>query len=608
MYEPYGGVSDKDRKANEDAHDKLVRGAFLRQAHVGIYHLLPLGYRVQDKIMKVIEKHMGSIGASRMALATLSSPSAWGQSGRFDKLHSELFVIEDRKGKPLLLSPTHEEEITIVVRQTLSSHKQLPARLYQITSKFRDEIRPRKGLLRGREFMMKDLYTFDLSLNSALETYHQVRAAYDKIFAELRLPVLVAEASSGDIGGDLSHEYHLATPEGEDDVVSCTDCQYMANTEVVVGRLQNKTEPDGAIPDQGVRVWRATTKDKKTLVNVWYSASSDVELAATPTHPRKWDDVVNFHAVKRIVPDLDPNVENVELTWWNSVLANCSKADSPATTNTRNTMAVINLVDGRLSGLKDTQAVYDEIELSSLPFAAEAYSKFNMPLAATITEGQDGEPLNLIKVRNGDACPKCDSGTLLLRKATELGHTFHLGVRYSDPMGLTVKLPSSPERKSGNDAYMFSSKRPTEVNVQMGCHGIGVSRIISAMAEHFSDDNGLNWPRVIAPYEVAIITNKQMALEDAEKVYDHLAGHDNGEGRATPTTMAAMDLVLDDRERSLPWKLKDADLVGYPVLVVLGKAWAESRQCEVQCRQLGYKELIAFDDLKGVVGELLGQI
>ncbi|ELQ44190.1 hypothetical protein ACKVWC_006939 [Pyricularia oryzae] len=612
-YDPAGGVTDKDRKLSEDAHEKLVRAGYLRQANAGIFHLMPLGYRVQDKIMKLIEKHMQSIGASRLALATLSSPGIWAKSGRFEKAMTELFLMTDRKGKGLLLSPTHEEEITTLVKHTLSSYKQLPARLYQITPKFRDEMRPRKGLLRGREFMMKDLYTFDLSVNTALQTYEQVRAAYDRIFSELRLPVMVAEASSGDIGGDLSHEYHLPTSEGEDDVISCSRCHYMANTEVAVSKLQphNNPKPDAEQPNQDVSVWRAITRDKMTLVNVWYPESSEIKLA-TCGRPsaEKWAEVVNFHAVKRIAPDLDANVENVEVAWWNSVLAHGSKSGSVEKADDKKPLKVINLVDGRLLLNEDKQKLQDAMEISTLPFAKEAYAKFDLSQVTTITESKDGEPLNLIKIRDGDACPKCDSGTLSVRKATELGHTFHLGDRYSEPMGLTVKLPNTSQAESGSNTvsdeegqiYSFSSKRQGEVNVQMGCHGIGVSRIIAAVAEHFGDSRGLNWPRAIAPYEVAIITKN--SLGDAESIYDLLS---EGGAIATPA-FPKPDLVLDDRDKTLPWKLKDADLVGYPVVVVLGKAWVESKQCEVQCRQLSFKELVALDNLPGVVGKLLGQL
>ncbi|TLD33920.1 hypothetical protein PspLS_00436 [Pyricularia sp. CBS 133598] len=614
-YDPAGGVTDKDRKLSEDAHEKLLRGGYLRQTNSGIFHLMPLGYRVQDKIMKLIEKHMQSIGASRLALATLSSPGTWAKSGRFEKALTELFLITDRKGKGLLLSPTHEEEITTLVKQTLSSYKQLPARLYQITPKFRDEMRPRKGLLRGREFMMKDLYTFDLSVDTALQTYEQVRAAYERIFSELRLPIMVAEASSGDIGGDLSHEYHLPTSEGEDDVISCSGCHYMANTEVAVSKLQphNNTKQDAERPNQDVSIWRAITKDKMTLVNVWYPANSDIRLTSCGrSSAEKWAEVVNFHAVKRIAPDLDANVENVEVAWWNSVLANGSKSGGVDKTDDKKRLKVINMVDGRLLMHEDKQKLQDAMELLTLPFAKEAYAKFDVSRVTTITETKDGEPLNLIKIRDGDACSKCDSGTLSVSKATELGHTFHLGDRYSEPMALTVKLPNTSQIENDNDAvsdeegpiYSFSSKRQGEVNVQMGCHGIGVSRIIAAVAEHFGDSRGLNWPRAIAPYEVAIITRNQTALEDAESVYDLLSEC----GAAATSAFPKPDLVLDDRDKTLPWKLKDADLVGYPVIVVLGKAWVESKQCEVQCRQLSFKELVALDDLPSVVGKLLGQL
>ena len=221
----------------QDGHDLLIRAGFLRQAHSGIFHLLPLGLRVQNKIEKLIDRHMLHLGASKVSLSSLSSEELWQRSGRLDKGRtSELLRLEDRKGAKYLLSPTHEEEITTIIANALHSYRQLPLRLYQVSRKYRDEPRPRQGLLRGREFLMKDLYTFDATENAAHETYEAVREAYVAFLEELKLPYLVARADSGNMGGTLSHEYHFPSPQGEDTIINCDKCDYSINEELYIGR------------------------------------------------------------------------------------------------------------------------------------------------------------------------------------------------------------------------------------------------------------------------------------------------------------------------------------------------------------------------------------
>ncbi|KAL8371009.1 hypothetical protein RB595_001047 [Gaeumannomyces hyphopodioides] len=605
-YVPLGAVTDKNHKAEEDGHSKLIRAGFLRQAHAGIFHLLPMGFRVQEKIKRLIDKHMQSIGASRVSLSAISSPSLWRKSGRYDKIGSELFQLLDRKDTPYLLSPTHEEEITSLVRQTVVSYKSLPLRVYQITRKYRDEFRPRKGLLRSREFMMKDLYTFDVSVKSALATYNEVRAAYDKLFSELRLPVLVAEASSGDMGGDLSHEYHLAISQGEDDVIKCDGCGYTANSEVAETSLPISQDPEIAKPASAdVKVWRGISKDRFTLVNVWYSG------------PARDTECVNIHAVKRLVPNIDTSIENATDSWW-TALRPPNEAEGGLTdsyTDSRPSLRFVNLVDGSVAHLSIRALAKEELAPTVLPFRKEVAAELNVPLPEFISFDRHGERLHLLAIQDGDPCPKCDSGALKVTQAIELGHTFHLGDRYSEPMGASINVPSSKIDQDeqaiapgsvAESTTRGSGEQEVKVHMQMGCHGIGVSRIMGAVADHLADDRGLNWPRTIAPYEVAVLSHKNLD-EEAVQVYDMLVRGDSVRDAASPQ-MAPLDLLLDDRDRSLPWKLKDADLMGYPVIVVVGNEWEKTRRCEVQCRQLGVQEFVSVDDLYSRVNELLGKL
>ncbi|OTA24040.1 hypothetical protein BTJ68_13273 [Hortaea werneckii EXF-2000] len=392
-----------------DGHELLLRAGFLRQSASGIFHLLPLGLRVQDKIEKLIDKHMTRLGASKTSLSSLSSEDLWRQSGRLDGRDSEFFRLQDRKEARFLLSPTHEEEITKIVADAVHSYKDLPLRLYQITRKYRDEARPRQGLLRGREFVMKDLYTFDTTESQARETYEAVRQAYVAFLTDLRLPYLVANADSGNMGGKLSHEYHFASDRGEDIIIGCDTCDYSVNEELFIAPLD--------------------------------------------------------------------------------------KAPAPP-------------------------------------------------------------------------------GKLRLQQATEIGHTFHLGTRYSHPMQLQVLDANNKQ-----------------VSVSMGCHGIGVSRLIGAIATLLADEEGLGWPMAIAPFEAVLISTPSVDKADVESLYDQVHN-------------AAIDMTIDDRDRAIGWKLNDADLVGYPFVVVIGRAWADKQALELQCRRIGIKEEVRAADVVSRIAEL----
>ncbi|KAJ0121729.1 hypothetical protein J7T55_008896 [Diaporthe amygdali] len=581
LFEIAGGAPDIDAKewlditymavTKKSAIDSFSKASYrwqdtlIERSHSGIFHLLPLGLRVQDKLIHLVDRYMRGLGASRVHLSTISSESLWEQSGRLNKIGSELFRFSDRKEGKYILSPTHEEEITSLVAHSVKSYKNLPLRLYQTTQKYRDELRPRHGLLRGREFVMKDLYTFDYSVDAALETYEEVREAYSQIFIkEMRLPVLVAQASSGDMGGSLSHEYHIPTALGEDHVMSCHSCGYVANEELAESRLPPAPSDDGAYQP---RAWRGISKDRKTLVQVWFDSNQASE------------EDVSTHAIKQVFPDLDSGVED-PMPFWTAAI-------KEYTTTEDSSVRVINIFDCRLpKGKSTTPSNPDNLEgLSRLP----------------VTNYQE-DTVNLLRIREGDACPSCDDGTLKVQKAIELGHTFHLGTRYSEPLGASVSVPARllPENH-GNESR--SSEETAIVPIQMGCHGIGISRIIGAVADHLADERGLNWPRVVAPYHVVVVFNaKDESLAgDVEKVYDSLV--------TGGQTEEEVDAIIDDRQdANMGWKLKDADLVGYPVIVVLGREWKASQRLEVQCRRLGYKELVPMEDLRSRVEALLNQL
>lgn len=428
---------------------------------------------------------------------------------------------------------------------------------------------------------MKDLYTFDYSVETALKTYEDVRKAYSQIFIhEMKLPILVAKASSGDMGGDLSHEYHIPTPLGEDQVMNCNKCDYVANEEVVQTRIEKAVHN----PDlDNIRAWRGISKDRRTIVNVWY----DTTTGATQKD-------LNTHAVKQIIPELDAGVEDTAALW------------SAALNSSTGKVKLVNLFDCRLSG----QAIHDTIASSNPQMFPSDSFKYRHNAVFSKKSLAPGS-VNFLRVKDGDGCPHCPDGTLSVHKAIELGHTFHLGTRYSEPMKASI---TGPKRlllgPSSTSAY--SPTENTVVPMQMGCHGIGISRVIGAVANHLVDARGLNWPRIIAPYEVAIIINNakdEKALEAGGAVYDALTGPSEVEITQTADQQSQVDAIIDDRhEFQMGWKLKDADLVGYPVIVVVGKEWVASKRVEVQCRRLGITELKTVPELRRCVQDLLQQL
>ncbi|KAF7172233.1 hypothetical protein CNMCM5623_004447 [Aspergillus felis] len=568
-------------KAKKDANELLIRGGFLRQAYSGIFHMLPLGLRVQEKLERLIDKHMRSVGASKVSLSSISSQELWEQSGRL-KEGSEVFRFLDRKESRFLLAPTHEEEITTLVGSLTKSYRDLPLRVYQIC------------LLRGREFLMKDLYTFDYSVEEALKTYNLVKAAYKNLFDELKIPYLVAAADSGNMGGSLSHEFHFPSSKGEDTVISCSNCDHVYNDELADGKAHNiegaqnpgaeqvsgfdaGTATTGDNPTVSVDLWMAISRDRKTLLRGWYPKFSMREANQEPVERQ-----VNSHAVKSIATaagvDIDLSVENPLEQWASQVKSDKKSGISKSSERPQ----VLDLYDAQVR-------VYKRPPLSDL---LEKVNRTADEIDYSMLDRFPGtnRALNLVKVQDGDKCTKCAKGSLKTHTAVELGHTFHLGTRYSEVLQASVMVDRS---LSGG-----SQSKDQLVPMQMGCHGIGVSRMISAVADSLADSKGLNWPRAMAPYEVVVVPGKGLETE-AEKVYDSLVSNHT----------SPIDAILDDRDKPMGWKLGDADLIGYPVIIVVGKGWKKAQTLEVQCRRLdNLREDVPLDQLPSFVQSLLERL
>ena len=534
--------------------------------------MLPLGLRVQEKLERLIDKHMRSARASKVSLSSISSQALWERSGRL-KQGGELFTFKDRKKTAWLLAPTHEEEITSLLAHVVQTREQLPIRLYQVGRKYRDEKRPRGGLLRGREFLMKDLYTFDSSPEEAHITYDEIRTAYRSFLDELKVKYIEARATSGDMGGNLSHEYHFPNMAGEDIVITCSSCDYARNEEFVTQQpyspqaVTNYQElVNDSLQESHAQFLQRdfVSTDGQNLVRAIAAVPSNLPLASEASTPS-----INPYAVKAALSgtlEIDTGVEEPLMHFMK--LQESTTGDRPTWKRS-------------IHYLLDSSVPPASIPHSSISELRDENANFHV-IQATKDDGKGG--INLLKHEAGDPCPQCKAGKLRLDKAIEVGHTFHLGTRYSSKLGLAT------QQEGG--------KSP--IPVEMGCHGIGVSRLIAATASCLADEVGLNWPRVIAPFEAVIIVQPSQTrrLQAAEGLYDQLS-------QASASTI---DVILDDRlDHGLGWKLKDADMIGYPVIIVVGKGFDQGK-VEVQCRRLKVKQEVELGQAVGFVKDVLKQL
>ena len=569
-------VQLESEHGSKDATTLLVRAGFVRQAYAGIYHFLPLGLRVLEKLERLVDKHMRSVGASKVSLSSLSSQKLWERSGRLEN-GSELLKLEDGKRVKWLLTPTHEEEITILVQKSVSTPGDLPVRLYQVGRKYRDEKRPRGGLLRGKEFIMKDLYTFDSTVEDAHKTYHQVREAYTNFFGDLRIPFVEARADSGNMGGKLSHEYHLPNAAGEDTIITCSQCGYSKNEEFVLPLSTNfepldldhslSIENSSAIP---VRRHFYVSKDRKALVVVRIPSVKDDQRASRS--------MVNTHVVKAIMngeAEINTGVEeDVALKEFSE------KQHQDSAPGTLYYISDKAIDEASL----EHEAISDWKTLDLRP------GRTFVGKSATADQNPSEEDASLLRAQHGDTCPQCKSASIKVRQAIEVGHTFHLGTRYSRDFDFKVPLAK---------AQGESDQKPF---VEMGCHGIGVSRLIAATAACLSENDRLHWPRVIAPFEVVLITKLGAVYWEsqatAHAIYDALQDPEAGE---------VVDVLLDDRDNGVGYKIYDAIYIGYPIRVILAKALAKGK-VEILCDALSVKEDVDVKEAAGFIRGLLARL
>jgi prolyl-tRNA synthetase len=528
------------------SHKLLLRAGIVRQLSAGIYSYLPLGQRIALKVMQILREEMNRVGGQEFYLPALHPAEVWQESGRWDAIGDEMFRLKDRKGTDMCLGMTHEEVFTTIARNEIRSYKQLPQVWYQIQIKFRDEARPKSGLMRLRVFIMKDAYTFDVDRAGLDKAFLDQRDAYQRVFTRCGIEFSIVEASSGSMGGSESNEFMAKTDAGEDLIASCSNCDYAANLEKATSRLpavedEPRSDAPEEFPTPGVRTIEdlakapylvAANQQIKSLV---YFATIDGETRPVlallrgdhQLHDVKFGDALGSTAARPAHPE-----EIRELLGASAGSLGGVGAKESARKANHDLFIIAD------AGLKDrrnmtTGANKDDHHIRGV----------NIERDIKVDRWAD-----LRTVNSGEACPRCDSGVLEVFKGMEIGHIFKLGTKYSESMGARVLTADGKE-----------------VPIVMGSYGIGVERIITAAIEQNHDGDGIIWPKSISPFDVVVtITNiKDERLRDAaEKLY-------------TDLRHAGLEVLLDDRDERAGVKFKDADLIGIPYRITLGKKIAD---------------------------------
>ena len=544
----------------------MLRAGFMRKTANGLYSFLPLGWRSIKKIEAIVREEMDRASAQEIMMPILQPAEIWKESGRWNAYGAEMMRINDRHDNEFCLGPTHEEMITTLVKNEINSYRQLPVNLYQIQSKFRDERRPRYGLMRSREFIMKDAYSFDVDEAGLDESYKSMYDAYTRIFTRCGLTFRPVEADSGAIGGSGTHEFMAIAEAGEADIVYCTKCDYAANIEI--GKPGIMKQDEEALQELSV----VDTPNASTIEAV-------AEMLNLPLHK----------TIKAVVFSIDGKVvlaivrgdhEVNEVAVQHAVLGSVEPEMA-----TPEELEKVGLTAGFISpiGLKQTEdfaIVVDESVMETYNVCGGANKKDAHYVNINPKRDFNVEDIIIAPIRlitKDDVCPKC-GGSLEHAKGIEVGQVFKLGTKYSEALQAT---------------FLDQNGRPNPMI--MGCYGIGVSRTLAAAIEQYHDENGIIWPRSIAPFEAVIVpinAKDEALMSTSQTIYTALQN-------------AGVDVLLDDRKDRAGVKFKDADLIGYPLRITVSKNTLENNEVEIQIRKSGEALPCAIDSVADKVTELL---
>ncbi len=555
-------LRDAPADAEAASHKLLVRGGFIRQLHSGHYSLLPLGLRVHEKVERIVREEMDAIGGQEFLLPAMHPASLWKQSGRWDLMGEEMFRLQDRSGVDLALGMTHEE-IFSDIATALNSYKELPQIWYQIQTKFRDEPRPKSGLLRVREFAMKDSYSFDLDeagLDQAFQAHHD---AYVKIFERLGLNAMAVQASSGSMGGSASIEFMVPSPAGEDDVLRCVSCGYRANVERGTSRLANV--PDLPGPDKPERFPTPGVRSIAALEEFDGGAAAEHQIK---TMVMFMDDEMTLALLRG---DHQLNVQKLQ---DHSAAVNIRPAEATEVAS------ALGASPGSLGavGVKTLRVVADLALRGRKNMTTGANEDDWHFRGVSLEEDIDvDEWADLREVQAGEACLDCGEPLEVIR-CIEAGHIFKLGRKYADAMGISVLDADG------------RSQTPT-----MGSYGIGIGRAVAAVAENHNDDAGLVWPVAVAPYHI-VITVLDIEDEESMKVGSQLE---------ISLREAGFDVLVDDRKARPGVKFADAELIGIPYRVTVGVRGLANNEVEFTPRSSGETKMV---DPKSLLETIIEEI
>lgn len=558
-------IKENPSEAEVASHQLMVRAGMIRKVAAGLYDYLPLGWRVMRKIEQIVREEMDAAGALEVQMPILSPAEMWQETGRWTQYGAELFRIQDRHGREFALGPTHEEVITDIVRRTVRSYRQLPVNLYQIHTKFRDEIRPRFGVMRAREFIMKDAYSFDRDEIGAEAAYDKMFQTYQRIFQRCGLRFKAVEADSGTIGGSFSSEFMVLAETGEEAIAGCTQCSYAANIEKAAGGI-----PVISTEEKPITMEMVSTPGKHTVEEV-------AEFLKVPIS----------RLAKTLIYAADKNLAAVVIRGDREVnevkLKNALNAQELVLADAEQIQAATGAPIGFAApfGLQGVGRILMDDSLQQAVNLITGGNRADTH-ARGVNPGRDFQPTQILDLKNvqaGDLCPKCGAA-LKIERGIEVGHVFKLGLKYSQAM-----------------RAVFLDEGGEEHFCVMGCYGIGVSRIAAAAIEQNHDEHGIIWPLPIAPYQVVLLPvapKDPRAAEMAEAVYAQLQA-------------AGVEVLLDDRDERAGIKFKDADLIGIPIRLTFGRGVAENL-IELKRRDTGAVEMISRAEITARVKALCAEM
>ena len=552
------------------SHKLLVRAGMIRQVSRGIYDYLPLALRVIRKIETIVREEMNRAGAQELLLPISSPAELWQESGRWEVYGKELVRFKDRHERDFCLGPTHEEVITDLVRRVVRSYREIPFNLYQIQIKFRDEVRPRFGLMRGREFIMKDAYSFHADMEDCRREYEKMFQTYKRIFTRCGLNFRPVEADTGAIGGTLSHEFQVLADSGEDALVSCNSCDYAAN--VMKGEIRARRLSGRNLKESSPPLKKVATPGKKSVAEVAeFLSLPAVKFIKTLVYK------VDQKELVAVLVRGDHEVNELKLR----LALDCQEASLADEACMEET---IHSAPGFLGPIGLGLRIVADQAIQGIRGAVTGANEENFHYVEGDQE-RDFTPAAFADLRMataGDPCPRCDHGALESYRGIEVGQIFYLGKKYSETMGAT---------------YLDSEGR--ERPMEMGCYGIGITRLLAAAIEQNHDANGIIWPFSIAPFHVLLlpVQYRDKALREvADSLYDELLKR-------------GMEVLLDDRDERPGVKFKDADLVGIPLRVTVGAKGLEKGCVEVRWRREGQMEEVsvgeAANKIQTVINEAL---